>query len=76
MIPAAQTTPVPIDSALLSELRERHPGKDDRSLLEELARIELGFATLAETQSRSDLDDQSARELALRAVRESRAESA
>lgn len=76
MNPATTTIPVPVDSALLAELRERSPGKDDQTLLEELARIELGFATLAEVQERSDLGDDEAREIALRAIRESRAESA
>ena len=31
-----------IDTVLLARMRARHPGKDDRSLIEDLGRIELG----------------------------------
>jgi len=39
----ATTVKVDFDGDLLEKLRERRPGKDDRTLLEELARIQLGF---------------------------------
>jgi hypothetical protein len=68
------TTKIDFDSELLAKLRARRPGKDDRTLLEELARIELGFDTLAGVQRRSALSDQDATELAVRAVRELRSQ--
>lgn len=49
----AATTRIDFDSELLAKLRARRPGKDDRTLLEELARIELGFETLGEIQRRT-----------------------
>ena len=72
----ASTTRVEIDTALLARLRERHPGKDDRSLIEDLARIELGFASIRDVQRRSTLDEDEATELAVRAVHEARRASA
>ena len=68
----AATTSVEIDSGLLAGLRERHPGKDDRSLLEDLARIELGFAAIGSAQKRSGLDEDEAMRLAVEAVHEVR----
>ncbi|HEY4280939.1 MAG TPA: hypothetical protein VGM91_22185 [Conexibacter sp.] len=70
----AATTKIDFDSELLAKLRARRPGKDDRTLLEELARIELGFETLREVQDRNALSDEEANDLAVRAVREVRAE--
>ncbi len=57
-----------IDTELLAHLRTRHPGKDDRALIEDLARIELGFAALRDAQKRNTLDEQTAAELGVRAV--------
>lgn len=68
----AATTRIDFDSELLAKLRARRPGKDDRTLLEELARIELGFETLGEIQRRNALSEDEADDLALRAVREVR----
>jgi hypothetical protein len=70
----AATTNIPFDSELLAKLRARRPGKDDQTLLEELARIDLGFETLTETQRRNALGDEDATDLAVRALREIRAE--
>jgi hypothetical protein len=70
------TTSVEIDSELLARLRDRHPGKNDRSLIEDLARIELGFAALREAQKRNALDEDEAPEIAVRAVHEAREASA
>jgi hypothetical protein len=70
----ATTVKIDFDGDLLARLRARRPGKDDRTLLEELARIELGFETLAEVQRRNALSEQEATDLAVRAVREVRAE--
>jgi hypothetical protein len=68
------TTKIDFDSELLAKLHTRRPGKDDRTLLEELARIDLGFETLAEVQRRNALSEDEATDLAARAMREVRAE--
>lgn len=68
----APTTRVDIDSELLSCLRMRHPGKDDRELIEDLARIDLGFVTLRNAQRRNALDEDQAVELGVRAVQDAR----
>jgi hypothetical protein len=70
----ATTVRVDIDGDLLARARARRPGKDDRTLLEELAQIGLGRETLAEVQRRNALSEQEATDLAVRAVREVRAE--
>lgn len=66
------TTPVEIDSDLLARLRQRHPGKDDRTLIEDLARVDLGFEAMRRAQQRHGLDENEASALAAAAVRESR----
>jgi hypothetical protein len=63
---------VEIDSDLLERLRVRHPGKDDRALIEDLARVDLGFNALRAAQERSALAEDEATDLAVRAVHESR----
>ena len=68
----AATTRVEIDSELLERLRGRHPGKDDRALIEDLARVDLGFNALRAAQQRNALGEDEATDLALRAVHESR----
>ncbi|WP_372790899.1 hypothetical protein [Paraconexibacter sp.] len=70
------TTTVQIDSSLLDKLRARRPGKDDRALLEELARIELGFDALADSQRENVISEPDALDAAVEAVREVRAERA
>ena len=72
----AARTSIEIDTELLARLRERHPGKDDRSLIEDLARIELGFAAVRGAQKRNSLPEDEATELAVRAVRAARQASA
>ncbi len=42
----ATTVRIEIDSELLVRLCKRHPGKQDRELIEDLVRIELGFADM------------------------------
>ncbi len=69
---AAPTTRVEIDAELLASLRVRHPGKDDRALIEDLARVDLGFNVLRAAQQRNALAEQEATDLAVRAVHESR----
>lgn len=68
----ATSVKVDFDGDLLAKLRARRPGNDDRTLLEELARIGLGFETLAEVQRRNALGEDEAADLAVRAVREVR----
>lgn len=68
----ATTTSIEIDSELLGRLRARHPGKDDRALIEELAQVDLGFAALRDAQKRNAMDDEDATDLAVRAVHEAR----
>lgn len=70
------TTNVEIDADLLARLRERHPGKDDRSLIEDLARIELGFGAVRDAQKRNALSEDEATELGVQAVHEARRASA
>ena len=59
----AATSTVHIDSELLARLRERHPGKDDRSLIEDLARIDLGFEAIRDAQRRNSFDENEATEV-------------
>ena len=71
---AFATVKVDFDGDLLEKLRARRPGKDDRTLLEELARIQLGFDSIARVRRRNALSEEEANDLAVRAVREVRAE--
>jgi len=48
----AAATRVEIESELLERLRARHPDKDDRALIEDLARVDLGFNALRAAQQR------------------------
>lgn len=68
----ASTTRIEIDSGLMKQLRARSPGKDDRELIEDIARIQLGFALMRESQERNALSDEAATELGVRAVHEAR----
>jgi len=68
----AATTRVEIDNGLLERLRARHPGKRDRELIEDVAKVHLGVSALRETQQSNALDDEEAIELGVRAVHESR----
>ncbi len=70
----ATTVQVEFDGELLARLRERHPGKTDRELLERLAVIELGMAALRAGQSGKTDPEEVVPEEAVRAVREVRAE--
>jgi hypothetical protein len=68
------TTTVEFDSDLLERLRARRPGKDDRALLEELARIQLGFEAMEASQRRNAADEDEAMAEAVKVVHEIRAE--
>jgi hypothetical protein len=76
MSPPATTT-VEIDRELLSELRERSPGRSDRELLEDLAASRLGDETIARMREAfADVDPQAIAGEAVSAVREVRHEMA
>jgi len=68
----ASTRNIEIDSDVLERLRARRPGKSDRELIENLAMIELGRATLSDVQRRFALPEQEAISLGVRAVHEAR----
>lgn len=68
----AATTRVEIESELLERLRMRHPGKDDRALIEDLARVDLGFNALRAAQQRNALTENEAAALGVHAVSEPR----
>jgi predicted alpha/beta-hydrolase family hydrolase len=72
----ATTVRVEIDSELLARLRNRHPGKPDRELIEDLARIELSFGALADMRARNAMSEPEATDLAVRAVHDARSASA
>lgn len=72
----ASTTSVQVDTALLERLRARYPGMDDRELVEHVATIELGFATLHDVQRRFALSEAKAADVGVAAVHESRRASA
>lgn len=71
-----RTTTVEIDTALLRRLRARTPEKDDRAVIEDIARVSLGFQTLREVQERSNDDDAALAAEALRTVRALRHDAA
>ena len=68
----ATTTNVEIDTELLERLRARAPGKADRELIEDLARISLGFEAIRESQRRNAVSEDEAVAEAVRAVHEVR----
>jgi hypothetical protein len=68
----AATTNIEIDTELLERLRARAPGKDDRELIEDLARISLGFDVIRESQRRNAVPDDRAMDEAVRTVHEIR----
>jgi hypothetical protein len=71
------TITVEFDEELLTQLREGAPGKTDRELLEELAINELGNAALANiSEAFADVLDEEIEAEAVKAVHQTRAESA
>jgi hypothetical protein len=70
LMSSSRAAPIDFDA----ELRAEEPGKGDRELLEDVAIRRLGIATARRTRARFDLTEEEATELALRAVREVRAE--
>jgi len=75
MVQTVATTSIEVDTRLLKRLRARHPGKADREMIEDIARIDLGFALLHQAQARNALSEEDATELGLRAVDEARQSS-
>ncbi len=69
---ATATTTVEIDTSLLERLRARHLGKADRAMIEDIARIDLGFSALRQAKQRNALTEGEATELGVSAVRDAR----
>jgi hypothetical protein len=70
----ARTTTVAVETRLLEQLRARHPGKDDRQLIEDLVRIRLGFEAIGESQRRNAVPEGEAIAMAVEAVHDVRRE--
>lgn len=70
------TTAVEIDSVLLERLRSHEPEKNDRELLESLARIALGRGVIRHTQEALGLEEADAVAIGVRTAREARRELA
>ncbi len=74
---ASPTTSVEIDSELLERLRKRRPEKNDRELLESVARIQLGREASDRARERfAGVPSEEIEREAAKAVREVRAERA
>jgi len=74
---ASATTTVEIDSGLLERLRKRRPTKNDREMLESVARIQLGReASDRASEHFRDVPSEEIEREALKAVREVRSERA
>lgn len=74
---ASPTTSVEIDSELLERLRKRRPEKNDRELLESVARIQLGREASARVKERfAGVSSEEIEREAAKAVREVREEMA
>ncbi len=72
---ASPTTSVEIDSELLERLRKRRPEKNDRELLESVARIQLGREASARVKERfAGVPSEEIEREAAKAVREVREE--
>jgi hypothetical protein len=69
---APSTIKVEFDRELLERLRQRHPDKGDRELLESMARMTLGRESLRRVQERSALSEDEAIALGVEAVHEAR----
>lgn len=70
--PATATTTVEIDTSLLERLRARHPGKADRAMIEDIARIDLDFSMLRQAKQRNAPTEDDATEIGVSAVHETR----
>ena len=69
---APSTIKVEFDRELLERLRQRHPEKGDRELLESMAKMTLGRESLRRVQERSSLSEDEAIALGVKAVHEAR----
>jgi hypothetical protein len=69
---ASSTIKVEFDRELLERLRQRHPEKSDRELLESMATMTLGRESLRRVQDRSTLSEEDAVALGVQAVDEAR----
>lgn len=66
------TTSVEIDTDLLEELRAEDPGKPDRELIEDLAKLKVDFGTIRRLQERFDLAEDEAMAVGAEAARAAR----
>lgn len=66
------TIKVEFDRELLERLRQRHPEKGDRELLESMAKMTLGRESLRRVQERSSSSEDEAIALGVKAVHEAR----
>jgi hypothetical protein len=69
---APSTIKVEFDRELIERLRQRHPDKGDRELLESMAKMTLGRESLRRVQERSTLSEEEAIALGVKAVHEAR----
>lgn len=69
---ASPTIKVEFDRELLERLRQRHPDKGDRELLESMAKMTLGRESLRRVQERNTLSEDEAIALGVEAVHEAR----
>jgi hypothetical protein len=66
------TTTIEIDTELLNELRAEDPGKPDRELIEDLAKLKVDFGTIRRLQERFDLPEDEAMAVGVEAARAAR----
>lgn len=69
---ASSTTTVEFDRELLERLRQRHPNKGDRELLESMVKMVLGRESLRRVEERSTISEEEAVALGVEAVHEAR----
>lgn len=66
------TTTIEIDTDVLNELRAEEPGKPDRELIEDLAKLKVDFATIRRLQERFNLPEEEADAVGVEAARAAR----
>lgn len=66
------TTTIEIDTDVLNELRAEEPGKPDRELIEDLAKLKVDFATIRRLQERFNLPEDEADAVGVEAARAAR----
>jgi hypothetical protein len=66
------TTTIEIDTDVLNELRAEEPGKPDRELIEDLAKLKVDFATIRRLQERFNIPEDEADAVGVEAARAAR----